>query len=441
MPTRSKRRRCRDFSQAVKLRPQLLPLVLVSVLGTSISSAATDDPTTCAGGTPEIAIAACTRIISAGTSSTSELVLVYSFRGLHFEQKGQFDKALADFDRAIQLDPKSAVPYGGRGAVYLEKGDYDRAISAFSEAIRLAPPSAMQSLASDYSFRGDAHLKKGQRDLAFRDYNSAIKINPTSDVAFAGRGQAYFDAGDYDHAIEDFGTAIRLDPTGPHPYLIRGRSYAKKGEFDRALVDMNSAIDLKHPNLAFAYLVRGDAYESRGNLQKALADYRSAVNAPKPADPGLSKEIEVGIQRVNKKLAALNDTPQIRSSATSVAMQSDGGVYAVPVLINGTITLDFVVDSGAADVSIPADVVSTLIRTKTLKESDFTGRQTYVLADGSKVPSQTFRIKSLKVGDKVIEDVTASVASVNGSLLLGQSFLSRLKSWSIDNTKHALVFE
>jgi hypothetical protein len=43
----------------------------------------------------------------------------------------------------------------------------------------------------------------------------------------------------------------------------------------------------------------------------------------------------------------------------------------VPVLINDAITLDFVVDSGAADVSIPADVVSTLIRTKTIGPSDF----------------------------------------------------------------------
>ena len=54
-------------------------------------------------------------------------------------------------------------------------------------------------------------------------------------------------------------------------------------------------------------------------------------------------------------------------------------------LINDAITLDFIVDSGAADVTIPADVVLTLMRTKTLKETDFLGEQTYVLADGSKV--------------------------------------------------------
>ena len=134
-------------------------------------------------------------------------------------------------------------------------------------------------------------------------------------------------------------------------------------------------------------------------------------------------------------------TSSTQSPSISVPMQRQNGIYVVPVLINDAITLDFVVDSGAADVSIPADVVMTLMRTKTLKESDFLGEQTYVLADGSKIPSQTFRIRSLKVGNIVLENVIGSVASVKGSLLLGQSFLGRFKSWSVDNTNHVLVFE
>lgn len=129
----------------------------------------------------------------------------------------------------------------------------------------------------------------------------------------------------------------------------------------------------------------------------------------------------------------------VASSATPMHLQ--GGTFVVPVLINGAITLNFVVDSGASDVSIPADVVMTLMRTGTLKETDFYGEKTYILADGSKVPSQTFRIRSLKVGDKLAENVNGSMASVKGSLLLGQSFLRRFKSWSIDNDKHALVLE
>jgi gag-polyprotein putative aspartyl protease/PAN domain len=125
----------------------------------------------------------------------------------------------------------------------------------------------------------------------------------------------------------------------------------------------------------------------------------------------------------------------------SIPMQMDGGTYVVPVLINDAITLDFIVDSGAADVSIPADVVMTLMRTGTLRDSDFLGKQTYVLADGSKVPSETFRIRSLRIGNQVLENVNGSVAPVQGSLLLGQSFLGRFKSWSVDNTRHLLVLE
>jgi hypothetical protein len=104
-------------------------------------------------------------------------------------------------------------------------------------------------------------------------------------------------------------------------------------------------------------------------------------------------------------------------------------------------TLDFVIDSGASDVSVPADVVSTLMRAGTIKETDFIGKQTYILADGSKSQSTTFLIRSLRVGDTVLENVNGSVASSRGSLLLGQSFLKRFKSWSIDNTKQELLLE
>jgi aspartyl protease family protein len=125
----------------------------------------------------------------------------------------------------------------------------------------------------------------------------------------------------------------------------------------------------------------------------------------------------------------------------AIPLQREGGTFVVPVSINGEITLKFTIDSGAADVSIPADVVMTLLRTGTLTREDFLGTQTYRLADGSTVPSQTFRIRSLKVGDRVVENVTGSVASVAGTLLLGQCFLSRFKSWSIDNQRQVLLLD
>lgn len=143
----------------------------------------------------------------------------------------------------------------------------------------------------------------------------------------------------------------------------------------------------------------------------------------------------------SSEIPAVNKSTETVSSARSVPMQRRGGTYVVPVLINNAITLDFIVDSGAADVSIPADVVLTLMRAGTIRKTDFLGNETYVLADGSKMPSPTFTIRSLKVGDQILENVKGDVASVKGSLLLGQSFLSRFKAWSIDNTNHALMLE
>jgi len=138
-----------------------------------------------------------------------------------------------------------------------------------------------------------------------------------------------------------------------------------------------------------------------------------------------------GTSTINSPAAALGQK--------SVPMALVGGTYAVPVGINNVMTLDFIVDSGAAYVSVPSDVVSTLVRSGTLQASDFIGQETFVLADGSQVPSATFRIRSLKVGDVTLENVVGSVANAKGSLLLGQSFLGRFQSWSIDNASHALM--
>jgi predicted aspartyl protease len=130
---------------------------------------------------------------------------------------------------------------------------------------------------------------------------------------------------------------------------------------------------------------------------------------------------------------------KIPSSPARVVLKKADGTFVVPVEINGAITVDFTVDSGAADVSVPLDVYSTLMRNGTIKESDAIGERTYALADGSTSQSFTFAIRSLKVGD--VENVTGSLAPMQGGLLLGQSFLERFKSWSIDNTNYVLLLE
>jgi clan AA aspartic protease (TIGR02281 family) len=127
------------------------------------------------------------------------------------------------------------------------------------------------------------------------------------------------------------------------------------------------------------------------------------------------------------------------ANSESIPLIHAHGTLQVPVVINDKISLDFTIDSGATDVSIPASVFAALTRAGTVSRQDFLDKRMYKLADGSGEISQRFRIRSLRVGKLEVRDVIASVGDSGGLLLLGQSFLSRLKSWSIDNERQALV--
>ena len=120
-------------------------------------------------------------------------------------------------------------------------------------------------------------------------------------------------------------------------------------------------------------------------------------------------------------------------------MRRRDGAFDVPVTINDTMTVQFSIDSGSSDVSVSPAVLRRLMDAGTVAPADFMGKQTYHLADGSRVASDTFRIHSLRVGDKEVHDVIGSVSNDSDTLLLGQSFLSRFHSWSIDNQRGVLL--
>ena len=127
------------------------------------------------------------------------------------------------------------------------------------------------------------------------------------------------------------------------------------------------------------------------------------------------------------------------SSGEEIPLVKVGGVYELPVEINGVLTLNFVFDSGAAEVNVPADVVLTLVRTGTITGTDFLPGKTYTLADGSQLSSPRFVIRSLKIGHQSIPNVSASVGNINSGLLIGQSLLGKLGIWGVDTQRQVLI--
>jgi tetratricopeptide (TPR) repeat protein len=115
-------------------------------------------------------------------------------RGVAKRRKGDYDGAIADCSKAIELDPKYAFAYNSRGAAKDHKGDYDGAIADFSKAIEFDP-----KYANAYNNRGDAEDHKGDYDGAIADYGKAIELDPKFAIAYYNRGIAKERKGDFDN--------------------------------------------------------------------------------------------------------------------------------------------------------------------------------------------------------------------------------------------------
>lgn len=125
--------------------------------------------------------------------------------------------------------------------------------------------------------------------------------------------------------------------------------------------------------------------------------------------------------------------------ASEVRLGTTGGLYTVPVQINGSITLQFLVDPGAAVVVIPLPVLKFLIRSGTMSQSDIRGEGTAELADRSLYEALEVILPALRIGDTVVRNIRAAVSPGLNMPLLGQSFLNRFSSVTFDNRRHVLI--
>lgn len=173
-------------------------------------------------------IAACSRLIDRGRGSAS----IYKTRGTCYSLIGVYDRAIADHNEAIRLDPKDISNYTMRGLTFNRTGDYRRAIADYTTAIRLAEDEYKDNknrnryLSALYWFHGGFYESVGDLREAVADYTRAIrlarehyeKIDQSrmfrEHVArmYEKRSKTYKGLGDQPRAAADHEEASRLDP-------------------------------------------------------------------------------------------------------------------------------------------------------------------------------------------------------------------------------------
>ncbi|NJM40548.1 MAG: tetratricopeptide repeat protein [Anaerolineae bacterium] len=162
-------------------------------------------------------------------------------RGSGYREKGQFDLALADFAKALAIDPANPRTYANRGLTYIRRGQFDLAVSDLNESIRLEPK------AESFYYRGSALLELETYEAAIADFTQAIGLQPPFVDAVRLRGQAYALKGDYAAAIADLDQFIGPEPStngDAFAHYLRGLSHSRLGHREEALRDLRRALQL-----------------------------------------------------------------------------------------------------------------------------------------------------------------------------------------------------
>ena len=140
----------------------------------------------------------------------AESAKFYFDRGVEEGKKGRFDQAIADFTKAIEINPRLVEAYIHRGVAYNQKGQIDQAISDFNKVLEINPrnPEA-------YYNRGCAYGSKGKHDQAIADFTNALGINPRDTMAYNNWAAAYYfnKAWEDVHKIQSMGGRV-------HPQLL-----------------------------------------------------------------------------------------------------------------------------------------------------------------------------------------------------------------------------
>ncbi len=160
----------------------VIALVVAMGFGIGKPAAAADDRDTCKTAAGDTAIEACTRAIASkkyrSRKQRTTLSLIYTNRGVEYARKKEYDKAIADHDKAIKLDPKNALAYNNRGNAHAAMGDYGMAVDDFDMALKLKPDFAEALFNRGLAKRGKGDWKAGDEDMA-----KARQLQPTVGTA------------------------------------------------------------------------------------------------------------------------------------------------------------------------------------------------------------------------------------------------------------------
>jgi len=186
--------------------------------------------------------------------------------GASYYNRGEYEKAIVAYKRAIELNPDSTEAYYHLGMSYSSLGKYKEAVEAYTRAIRIK-----SDYAAAYYNLGHAYSNLNRHDKAIKAFRQSIQHEPENVEAYLALANAYFDSGNEEKAVKTFEAAISLKPDDPYTYYRLGLVYFPTGLHARAAEAFTQVI-IRDARYSEAYFHRAYSYLFLGRGESAARD-------------------------------------------------------------------------------------------------------------------------------------------------------------------------
>ena len=278
------------------------------------------------------------KILTSQTEAFPEDALPWYHRGWLYAGTNRYEKAKADLQQALEIDPDYfsalftlsyvevkvrnyadglklcekmvAAQPDNLGAHYRAAlcarnlGQVKKSLKHYTRAIELDPDDEQK-----YYNRGVVYGSVRKTELALADYTKAIELGCKTVEVFNNRGNMYDLHGDHRAAIADYGRALEINDSFAFGLLNRSRSYLSVGDIDEAVADGKRAVEVA-PTMPAARMNSANAYLFDKQYEKAIREYDVALELI-PGWPEVYRGRWQCYWHLGKREAALKDYKQV----------------------------------------------------------------------------------------------------------------------------------
>jgi tetratricopeptide (TPR) repeat protein len=293
------------------------------------------------------------------TSNESEKGNVYCQLGSAKKDQGEYEEAIAYYEKSLEIDKKTLPPnhlnlahsYNNIGLAYYNMGEYSKALSSHENALEIRQqslPPNHPDLAASYNNIGIVYESMGEYSKALSSYENALEIqqqslppnHPSLAASYNNIGLVYYNMTEYSKALSSHEKALEikkqsLPPNHPDfgaSYNNIGFVYSHMTEYSKALSSHEKALEIKqqslppnHPDLGISYSNIGNVYINMGEYSKALSYYEKDLEISQQSLPSNHPDLAASYNSIGLVYDNMGDYSKARSffeRAVNIGQQS-----------------------------------------------------------------------------------------------------------------------